>query len=59
MVLALIVFFWPVYFAVAAIAIAEAIERRGRFSLRTLLIATTMIAVVLGFVTASIRYLAD
>jgi hypothetical protein len=57
-IMALVAFFWPVVFAVAAIAIAEAIDRR-RFSLRSLLIATTMIAVALGFVTASIRYLVD
>jgi hypothetical protein len=58
-ILALIVFFWPVIFAGTAIAIGEAIERRGRFSVRALLIATTMIAVALGFVTTLIRSLAE
>ena len=44
---------WPVILLAWAIAIAEAIERRGRFSVRTLLIVTTLVAVGVGIICFS------
>jgi hypothetical protein len=48
-----VVALWPVILLVWAIAIAEAIERRGRFSVRSLLIAITLVAVALGVITVA------
>ncbi len=52
-ILGLVALFWPVILMGAAIAVAEAIERRARFRLRTLLIVTTLVAIVLGGIAAS------
>jgi hypothetical protein len=45
------------FVSLSAFALRDAIEARGRFSLRTLLIATTWIALVLGLIAWATRWI--
>ena len=56
--LALPILFWPVLLLGAVVLIMEFSERR-RFSLRTLMIVTTLVAVLLGLITYAVRLLSS
>jgi hypothetical protein len=48
--------FWPMIFALIAWSLEEAAIKRWRFSLATLLTATTLIAVLLGIIVVVQKY---